>query len=48
MHFWQVVTLFLGGITSPVKNFFIGAIPELISKSDLSLFGTSEKEGKRR
>jgi len=43
-----VVTLFLGGITSPVKNFFIGAIPEIIRSNDLSLFGTSENEGRRR
>ena len=45
MHFWQVVTLFLGGVTSPVKNFFIGAIPEFIRSKDLSLFGTKEKLG---
>ena len=38
-------TLFLGGISSPVKNFFIGAIPELIRRSDLSLFGMREKLG---
>ena len=48
MHFWQVVTLFLGGVTSPVKNFFIGAIPEFIRSKDLSLLGTKEKLGNLR
>ena len=43
MHFWQVVTLLRGGVTSPVKNFFIGAMPEFMSSSDLSWSGTSEK-----
>jgi hypothetical protein len=28
-----------------VKNFFIGAIPELMRSRDLSLFGISEKLG---
>ena len=31
--------------SSPVKYFFIGAIPEFIRRSDLSLFGTREKLG---
>ena len=39
MHFWHVVTRFLGGVTSPVKYFFIGAIPELMSKRLVSSFG---------
>ena len=39
------VTLVLGGVTSPVKNFFIGAIPEFIRSKDLSLLGTKEKLG---
>ena len=43
MHFWQVVTRFLGGVTSPVKYFFMGAMPELISKRLLSPLGTKEK-----
>ena len=43
MHFWQVVTRFEGGVTSPVKYFFIGAMPEFISSKDLSLLGTNEK-----
>ena len=43
MHFWQVVTLRLGGISCPVNHGFIGAIPELIMSSELSLCGTSEK-----
>ena len=45
MHFWQVVTLVEGGVTSPVKYFFIGAIPELIKSRLLSLFGIREKLG---
>ncbi len=48
MHFWQVQTRLRGGMTSPVKNFFIGAMPELMRSRDLSPFGTSEKLGKRR
>ena len=48
MHFWQVQTRFLGGVTSPVKYFFMGAIPEFIKRSDLSLLGTSEKLGSRK
>lgn len=48
MHFWQVVTRVLGGVTSPVKYFFMGAIPELISSRLLSPWGTSEKLGSRR
>lgn len=43
MHFWQVVTLRLGGISWPVNHGFIGAMPELMMRSDLSLCGTSEK-----
>ena len=42
-HFWQVVTRFLGGISCPVKYGFKGAIPALINKSELSLWGTKEK-----
>ena len=48
MHFWQVVTRLRGGVTSPVKNFFIGAMPELMRRRDLSPFGTSEKLGRRK
>ena len=43
IHFWHVVTLFLGGISCPVKYGFNGAIPELINNKLLSLFGTNEK-----
>jgi hypothetical protein len=35
-------------VTSPVKYFFIGAMPELISSRLLSSFGISEKLGSRR
>ena len=45
IHFWHVVTLFLGGISWPVKNGLRGAIPELISKRLLSLCGTSDADG---
>jgi hypothetical protein len=45
MHFWQVVTRFLGGVISPVKYFFMGAIPEFMSKRLLSFCGISEKLG---
>src|SRR5699024_282391 len=48
MHFWQVVTRFLGGVISPVKYFFMGAIPELISRRLLSFWGISEKLGSRK
>ena len=48
MHFWQVVTRLRGGVTSPVKNFFMGAMPELMSSRDLSSCGTSGKLGSRR
>ena len=48
IHFWQVVTRFLGGVTSPVKYFFIGAIPELISNKLLSSLGINGKLSKRR
>ena len=48
MHFWQVVTRVEGGVTSPVKYFFIGAIPEFIKRRDLSLLGTSEKLPRRK
>ena len=37
-----------GGSSSPVKNFFIGAIPEFIRSSDLSLWGLRGYEGRRR
>jgi hypothetical protein len=40
-----VQTLFFGGVSSPVKYFFIGAIPEFIRRRDLSLLGTREKLG---
>jgi hypothetical protein len=43
-----VQTLFLGGTSSPVKYFFMGAIPEFISSRDLSLLGISEKLGSLR
>ncbi len=48
IHFWQVVTRLRGGVTSPVKYFFMGAIPLLISKRLLSSLGISEKLGSRR
>ena len=48
MHFWQVVTLLLGGISCPVNQGFIGAMPELMIRSELSLCGTSEKLGSLR
>ena len=48
MHFWQVVTRRRGGVTSPVKYFFMGAMPELISSRLLSPWGISEKLGSRR
>ena len=38
----------LGGVTSPVKYFFIGAMPELIRRRLLSSFGISGKLGRRR
>lgn len=37
-----------GGVISPVKYFFMGAIPELISSKDLSFCGISEKLGSRK
>jgi hypothetical protein len=43
-----VVTLLRGGISSPVKYFFIGAMPELIRSRDLSFIGTRGKEGSLR
>ena len=48
MHFWQVVTRRRGGSTSPVKYFFMGAMPELMSSRLLSPWGISEKLGRRR
>ncbi len=48
MHFWQVVTLRLGGISCPVNHGFIGAMPELMIRRDVSLCGTSEKLFSRR
>ena len=36
IHFWQVVTLVLGGFSAPVKYGFSGAIPALISRRLLS------------
>ena len=44
IHFWQVVTLLLGGVSSPVKYFFRGAIPAFIRRSELSFIGTSGKD----
>ncbi len=43
IHFWQVVTLVLGGISAPVKYGFSGAIPALISRRLLSPCGIREK-----
>jgi hypothetical protein len=40
-----VQTLLRGGVTSPVKYFFIGAIPEFMRRRDLSLLGIREKLG---
>ena len=34
-----MVTRLLGGVTSPVKYFFMGAMPELMSSRDLSFCG---------
>ena len=48
MHFWQVVTRSLGGVDSPVKNFFMGAMPEFISRRLLSPWGIREKLGSLR
>jgi len=42
MHFWQVVTLKLGGSACPVKNGFNGAIPEFMISKLLSLCGTRD------
>ena len=36
MHFWQVVTRWLGGVSRPRKYFFSGAMPELMSSRLLS------------
>ena len=47
MHFWQVVTRVLGGVTSPVKYFFMGAIPELISSRLLSPWEQNVEEERR-
>ena len=38
----------LGGVTSPVKYFFMGAMPELMSSRDLSFCGIREKLGRRK
>ena len=40
MHFWQVVTRWLGGVARPKKNFFMGAMPELMSSRLASSWGT--------
>src|SRR5699024_12435548 len=48
MHFWQVVTRWRGGSSWPRNHFFIGAMPELISRRLLSPFGTSGKLPRRR
>ncbi len=48
MHFWQVQTRCLGGSSSPVKYFFIGAIPEFMSSRERSFTGMSEKLLRRR
>jgi hypothetical protein len=44
MHFWQVVTLFRGGTSAPVKYGFNGVIPALMSRMELSLCGTKEND----
>lgn len=44
MHFWHVVTLFLGGTSAPVKYGFNGVMPALIRRIELSLCGTSEND----
>ena len=47
MHFWQVQTLFFGGISSPVKNFFIGAMPEFIRRpTRIRLVSTTDSADK--
>jgi hypothetical protein len=40
-----VVTLVRGGVTSPVKYFFMGAIPAFMRSRLLSPWGTREKLG---
>lgn len=48
MHFWQVATLFLGGVFAPVKYGFSGAMPLFIKSRLLSFCGTREKLGSLR
>ena len=48
MHFWQVQTRRQGGSSSPLNQGFMGVMPALISRMDLSFWGTSEKLGSRR
>jgi len=48
MHFWQVVTRRRGGSASPVKYFFMGAMPAPMSRRLLSPWGISEKLGGRK
>ncbi len=43
MHFWQVVTRWRGGSSSPRNHGFMGAMPELMSSRLASFLGTSEK-----
>src|SRR5699024_3126806 len=45
IHFWLVAIRLAGGVSSPVKYFFIGAIPAPMSNNDLSSLGTREKLG---
>jgi hypothetical protein len=48
MHFWQVVTLRLGGAASPENQGFIGAMPEFMMSRLPSPCGTSGKLRSRR
>ena len=48
MHFWQVVTRRRGGSSSPLNQGFMGVMPALMSRMDLSFCGISEKLGSRR
>jgi hypothetical protein len=48
MHFWQVHTRWQGGSSSPLNQGFMGVMPALMSRMDLSFWGTREKLGSRR
>ena len=48
MHFWQVQTRRRGGSSSPLNQGFMGVMPALMSRMDLSFCGIREKLGRRR